>query len=135
MRDDAFVVTRAARWLAVSLCLCATGAFAQAPAGEPLATAVRAYGLASSGFRQGRVPVETVAAWSLRIWTLQKADKAPTADADYLYRAKDLENVATARRKSGDSTDLDVATARFFRFEAEAAVAAAEKPPPPPKKR
>ena len=59
--------------------------------------------------------------WSLRAWELQKAAGAPNAAADYLYRMKDLENVATARVKDGRANALEQLNAQYLRLEAELA--------------
>lgn len=90
-----------------------------APANERLDIALKAYRLSATGYREGRVPQETVAAWSLRVWELQKADKLPNAAADYVYRMKDLERVAANRVKNGDANELELLSAQFLRLEAE----------------
>ena len=60
--------------------------------------------------------------WSVRAWELQKASGAPNAAADYVFRMKDLENVATARAKDGRANALEQLNAQYLRLEAEQAV-------------
>lgn len=92
-----------------------------APANERLDIALKAYRLSATGYREGRVPQETVATWSLRVWELQRADKLPNAAADYVYRMKDLERVAANRVKNGDANELELLSAQYLRLEAEEA--------------
>jgi hypothetical protein len=84
--------------------------------------ALRAYGLASAGYRQGNVQHQVVAMWSTRLYELQKEAGAAAAGTDYVYRMKDLENIATARLKDGRGTQLEVLDAAFLRAEAELVV-------------
>lgn len=65
------------------------------------------------------MPQETVATCSARVWELQKADKLPSAGADYVFLMKDLERVAANRVMSGDATELELLNAQFLRLEAE----------------
>lgn len=111
------------RFIALSLFLVASTSFsaAPAPANERLDVALKAYRLAATGYREGRVAQELVVTWSLRVWELQKADNAPNAAADYVYRMKDLENVATARVKDGRANALEQLNAQYLRIEAELA--------------
>lgn len=107
--------------LALSLLLL-TGLIAHAePPNERLDIALKAYRLAATGYREGNVPQELVVTWSLRAWELQKASGAPNAGADYVFRMKDLENVATARVKDGRATALEQLNAQYLRLEAELA--------------
>jgi hypothetical protein len=92
------------------------------PPNERLEIALKAYRLAATGYREGNVPLETAAMWSVRAWELQKASGAPNAGSDYVFRMKDLENVATARAKDGRANALEQLNAQFLRVEAEAAV-------------
>lgn len=100
------------------LLLAAAPVFAAAP-NERLDVALRAYRLSATGYREGRVPQDTVATWSQRVWELQKADKLPNAGADYLYRMKELERVAATRVKSGSANELELLNAQYLRLEAE----------------
>lgn len=109
------------RLATVLLVLVALPAVAAPPANERLELAVKAYRLAATGYRAGTVPQDTVVTWSLRVWELQKADKLPNAAADYVYRMKDLENVANARVKEGRANALEQLNAQYLRVEAEAA--------------
>ena len=94
---------------------------ADAPANERLDIALKAYRLAATGYREGTVAQEVVAWGSTRAWAIQKAAGAPNAGADYVYRMKDLENVATARSKDGRANALEQLNAQFLRLEAELA--------------
>lgn len=100
------------------LALAAAPVLAAAP-NERLDVALKAYRLSATGYREGRVPQETVATWSVRVWELQRADKLPNAAADYLYRMKDLERVAANRVKHGDANELELLSAQYLRLEAE----------------
>lgn len=107
--------------LALSLLLLA-GMLAHAePPNERLDIALKAYRLAATGYREGNVPQEQVVTWSLRAWELQKASGAPNAGADYVFRMKDLEHVATARAKDGRANALEQLNAQYLRLEAELA--------------
>lgn len=94
---------------------------ADAPGNERLDIALKAYRLAATGYREGNVPQEVVAMWSTRAWEIQKASGAPNAAADYVFRMKELENVATARAKDGRANALEQLNAQFLRLEAELA--------------
>ncbi len=94
-------------------------ALATEPANERLDIALKAYRLAATGYREGNVPLETAAMWSVRAWEIQKASGAANAGADYVFRMKDLENVATARAKDGRANALEQLNAQFLRIEAE----------------
>jgi hypothetical protein len=96
-----------------------------APVGDNAARlelALRAYGLASAGYRQGNVQHQVVAMWSTRLYELQKEAGVANAGTDYVYRMKDIETVATARLKDGRATQLEVLDASFLRAEAELVV-------------
>ena len=111
-----FAKSRRMKHLALVVALLASTAFA---ADERLDVALKAYRLAATGYREGNVPLETAAMWSVRAWELQKANGAANAGADYLFRMKDLENVATARAKDGRANALEQLNAQFLRIEAE----------------
>jgi hypothetical protein len=107
---------------AIVLLLAGLAARAAEPAAnERLEIALKAYRLAATGYREGNVSQETVVLWSLRAWELQKAAGTPDAAADYVFRMKDLENVATARAKDGRATALEPLNAQYLRLEAELA--------------
>jgi hypothetical protein len=105
--------------LGLALALVCSSSFAAEPANERLDIALKAYRLAATGYREGNVPLETAAMWSMRAWEVQKAAGAANAGADYVFRMKDLENVATARAKDGRANALEQLNAQFLRIEAE----------------
>lgn len=109
------------RLLALLLVLLPCTSLAAPPANERLDIALKAYRLATTGFREGRVTLDDAARWSIRVWELQKADGAANAATDYVYRMKDLENVATARVKDGRANALEQLNAQYLRIEAELA--------------
>src|SRR3954451_18097236 len=102
---------------ALALLAASSLALADPPANERLDIALKAYRLAATGYREGNVPLETVAMWSVRAWELQKASGAANAATDYVFRMKDLENVATARAKDGRANALEQLNAQYLRVE------------------
>jgi len=111
---------RAMRTTLLLVALVSSTALAGQPQPEDrLELARQGYSLAASQYRSGQGDLTAAARWSKRIYELQKATNAAKAGADYLYRMKDLEKVATSRFEQGTVGKLDKVEATWLRQEAE----------------